>query len=183
MNSLKRQQWRDLRNTSPTTKKEIISSSNIRWSLRQKCATTGNCLENANFKILALSHMVIMNCRKRSIYLTTTKQNSVLNFTPHLTVLMETDASFCIPNTIYSAKNHLTTPSSYMKMLGSVMKELFKLMKMVIKWIMWMYSPQKDSHYLILLRSLVHLRISDESIASQETLCINDPYNHNLWSL
>lgn len=170
MNSLKRQQWRDLKSTSPMSKKEIILSSNIRWSLRQKCAIIGNCLENASFKILALSHMVIMNCRKRSTYLTTTKLNSVPNFIPHLTVLMETDASFCIPNTIYLAKNHLTTHSSYMKMLDSVMKELFKLMKMVIKWIMWMYSLQKDSHYLILLRSLVHLKTSDECFASQKTL-------------
>lgn len=124
--SLKRLPWSALRSTSQTSRKETTSSGSIRWSTKQRCVITGSCSESVSSKILALSHMANMSCKKRSICLTIIRLNFAPSFTPHPTVPTETDASSYIPNTIFLAQKLSIILSSSMKTLDSHMKELFK---------------------------------------------------------
>jgi len=100
------QPLRDLRNISTLTKKETTSSSNTRWSLRQKCAEIGNYLVNASSLTLAASHMENTNFIKKHTYLLIIKQSFVISSIQLLIVLMEIDANFCIHSTTFSILSH-----------------------------------------------------------------------------
>lgn len=107
---LRQQQLKDQRSISIQMRKGITLWGSIRWSIRQRCAVTGNSLESANFKITALSHMEKMNFTKRHTFLLTIKLSSVNNSMQLLSVLTATDASFSILNMIYLRQKILTTP-------------------------------------------------------------------------
>jgi hypothetical protein len=93
---------------STMREKGRISSGNIRWSSRLRCAETGNLLENASSRIRVLSHMGNTNLWKSNICHQTSKPKLVCSFTRQLSALMEIDVNSCTHSSISMDQTNLT---------------------------------------------------------------------------
>jgi hypothetical protein len=144
---LRRQLLKDLKEISTMNKKGITLCDSIRWSIRPRCAEIGSCLENANFKTHALSHMESMNYIEKFIYRPISKPSYVTNFIHHHTVHMATDVSSFILNTTSWALKPLTTLKCCLKMSVCQMKEKAKCRKAVNLLVTSTYSLLRGYQY------------------------------------
>ncbi len=87
---------RDRRNISIAKWRETTLSSSTKWSIKQRCAETGNYFKNANFRTTVRLLMGSMNCTRKHTCLQTTKQNFANSSMLLHIVPMETVVSFCI---------------------------------------------------------------------------------------
>lgn len=97
---LKKLQSRDLSDSLNHSKIDKTLFKHTKWSLRQKCVITGNCLESVNSKIIVHLPMDLMNFKRNSTYPWIIRQKFVYNSINKGGVIMAIDASFCIHSMI-----------------------------------------------------------------------------------
>ena len=107
---------RSQRSISLMNKREITLLNSTRSSTRQKCARTGKCLANANFKPSAHLPMEKMNFTKKFTFQPIIRPNSVYSSILPLSALTVTDASFYTLNTIFTIRMTSNLRKFYKKM-------------------------------------------------------------------